>query len=130
MILATQQDVEDRLRRDLVDPDETEYIDVLLEEASVLVEGYLSERGITYSDGDTIPRAVVIVVSRIVARALTANVPAAQEGATSLQAGQFSVRYGDPVSSSVFLSSTDRKWLRSLVPGMVSVSLVSDRYGS
>lgn len=126
MILATQSDVEDRLRRDLT-VDEGEYIDALLEEASVLVEAWLTKKGITYTDAGDVPRVVAIVVSRMVARALTTETPGGQEGVTSLQAGQFSVRYGDPVTSSVFLSSSDKKWLANLFDSMVSIPLTSDR---
>ena len=126
MILATQADVEDRLRRELTS-DESEYLDALLEEASVLVEAWLSRRGITYTDIDDVPRLVVIVTARMVARALTTEVPGGQEGATSLQAGQFAVRYGDPVTSAVFLSSSDKKWLSNLFDSSVSLGLVSDR---
>lgn len=126
MILATQSDVEDRLRRALT-VDEGEYIDALLEEASVLVEAWLTKKGITYTDAGDVPRVVAIVVSRMVARALTTETPGGQEGVTSLQAGQFSVRYGDPVTSSVFLSSSDKKWLANLFDSMVSIPLTSDR---
>lgn len=126
MILATQSDVEDRLRRALTE-DEGEYIDALLEEASVLVEAWLTKKGITYTDAGDVPRVVAIVVSRMVARALTTETPGGQEGVTSLQAGQFSVRYGDPVTSSVFLSSSDKKWLANLFDSMVSIPLTSDR---
>lgn len=126
MILATQSDVEDRLRRALT-VDEGEYIDALLEEASVLVEAWLTKKGITYTDAGDVPRVVAIVVSRMVARALTTETPGGQEGVTSLQAGQFSVRYGDPVTSSVFLSSSDMKWLANLFDSMVSIPLTSDR---
>lgn len=126
MILATTSDVEDRLRRELTD-DEGEYVDALLEEASVLVEAWLAKQGITYEEEGDVPRLVTIVVSRMVARALTTQVPGGQEGATSLQAGQFAVSYGDPVSSSVFLSSADRKWLNTLLDSAVSLILSSER---
>lgn len=127
MVLATASDVEDRLRRYLTD-DESEYVDVLLEEASVLVVGWLSQRGVTVDEGD-IPRAAVIAVSRMVARAITTpanpNIP---EGASQLNAGPFGVRYSDPYSTSVFLSKSDMVLLRTLTPGVASLRLVSERY--
>lgn len=126
MILATTSDVEDRLRRPLTE-DEGGYVDALLEEASVLVEAWLTKRGITYAELDDVHRLVVIVTSRMVARALTTEVPGGQEDVTSLQAGQFSVRYGDPRTSAVFLSSSDMKWLKNLLDSSVSIPLVSER---
>jgi hypothetical protein len=69
----------------------------------------------------------VIVVSRIVARALTTAVPTGTEGATTLGAGPFSVGFGDPVTSAVFLSSSDKKWLANLFDSFTSIPLISER---
>lgn len=130
MILATTQDVSDRLRRELTDT-ETDLAPILLEEASVLVEAYLRRRGITYSDLSQVPRTVVIVVSRIAARAMTTTIPDVQENAISMQAGaDFSIRYQDPLSSGVVLLAADKRWLHNIIPGYQSASFGSDRYGS
>ncbi len=127
MILATQSDVEDRLRRDLTE-DEGEFIDALLEEASVLVEAWLTKRGITYTDVDDVPRLVVIVVSRMVARSLTnPELPGLPDGANDLGAGPFRAGLSDPYTRNVFLSSADMKWLKNLFDSSVSIPLVSDR---
>lgn len=123
MILATQADVETRLGRDLT-PAEEARLDGLLEEASALVEGYL---GVTYTEDDVIPAVVVVVVSKIVARAITADpetmaVAAMQE---SSQAGPFSTRFRD---NNVWFSKSDKLMLRRVGGGFTSVRLVSDRY--
>lgn len=62
---ATVSDVEARLG-DAIDPDEVKRVEDLIEEATVLVEGYLG------SIPNPVPRAVRIVVSRMVARVLQA----------------------------------------------------------
>ncbi len=119
MILATADDVANRLRRDLTD-DEEDWVSAVLEEASALVEGYL---GVTYTADDDIPSAVVLVVSGVAARSLlspSTNVP---EG-LSLTAGPFSVT---GVRDSLWLSKADKLKLRNLGGGFTSVTLKSER---
>ena len=61
--VATPTDVEKRLGRDLED-DELDVVDGLLEEAEVLIEGYLGKIP------QPVPRRVTVVASRMVARVL------------------------------------------------------------
>ena len=61
--VATTSDVEKRLGREL-DEDETLVVDGLLEEAEVLIEGYLGHIP------SPVPRRIVVVASRMVARVL------------------------------------------------------------
>lgn len=129
-ILATQEDVEARLGRTLTE-DEVLRCPGLLEEASLLVEGYL---GTVFKDpdgvddpGPPIPAAVVVVVSRIVARAFTA--PSQQllpEGARSATAGPYSVSFGDN-RTNLWLSKADKTTLGNLGGGMNSIRLKSER---
>lgn len=121
MVLATQADVEKRLGRDLTD-DELERLDGLLEEASLLVEGYL---GTEYTTD--IPDAVVVVVSRIVARAFTSPSAALlPEGARSAAAGTYNVSFGD-ARTNLWLSKADKTTLRNLGGGFNSILLKSER---
>lgn len=121
MILATQDDVEKRLGRELTDP-ELERLDGLLEEASLLVEGYL---GTTYTGA--IPEAVTVVVSRIVARAFTApNQQLLPEGARSAAAGPYNVSFAD-ARTNLWLSKVDKLTLRNLGGGFRSVPMQSER---
>lgn len=61
--IATPTDVAKRLGRDL-DDDELDVVDGLLEEAEVLIEGYLGKIP------QPVPRRVTVVASRMVARVL------------------------------------------------------------
>lgn len=61
--IATSADVEKRLGRDL-DEDELELVDGLVEEAEMLIEGFLG------SIPFPVPRRVTVVASRMVARVL------------------------------------------------------------
>jgi hypothetical protein len=123
VILATEADVVARLGRDLSDTEE-ERLPGLLEEASLLVEGYL---GVVYTEDDVIPEAVVVVVSRIVARAFTApNQQLLPEGARSATAGIYSVSFGGD-RTNLWLSKADKLSLRNLFSGMNSIPLKSDR---
>lgn len=61
--IATSADVEKRLGRDL-DEDELELVDGLVEEAEMLIEGYLGRIPVP------VPRRVTVVASRMVARVL------------------------------------------------------------
>lgn len=122
MLLAAQADVETRLGRELAE-DEIARLDGLLAEASALVEGYL---GIRYNDDDDVPPQVVIVVSKIVARALGRSseiegMAAAMESANS---GPFGARFRE---SSVFLTKADKLMLRPIGGGFRSIALRSDR---
>lgn len=125
MILATQQDVVDRLRRDLTDA-ELEHVEAVLEEASVIVEAYLARWGIVYEFDIDVPRIVVIVTSRIAARALTAN-PLIPEYTGTLQAGQFSAQLSEAYSSAVYLSRQDKMLLTGVTGTSMSLRLVSER---
>lgn len=116
MILATQAEVEARLGRELSET-ETNRLEGLLEEASALVEGYL---GVVYTD--EVPSVVVVVVSKLVARAFTASTV---EGPSSLQAGPFSVTYRD--NTSLWLSKGEKLMLRNIGGGFTSVPLKSER---
>jgi hypothetical protein len=120
MILATSADVEARLRRELTD-EEAEFIDGVLEEASALVEGYL---GVTYTEDDTIPDVVALVVSRVAARALTAPQVEIPPG-MSLGAGPFTISARD--NSDLWLSRSDKLKLRNIGGGFTSVRLKSER---
>lgn len=128
MILANQGDVEIRLGRELT-ADELALLPGLLEEASLLVEGYL---GIVYKDpsgpdGVPIPDAVVVVVSRIVARTFTAPSPQLlPEGARSAGAGPYTVSFGDS-RTNLWLSKADKTTLKNVGGGMTSVPMKSER---
>lgn len=117
MILASQADVEARLGRALTGA-ETPRLNGLLEEASIIVEGYL---GVVYT-GD-VPAAVSIVVSRMVARALTTSIP---DGVTSEGAGPYQRGYSEGAAS-LWLSKNDKIALRGVKGGVVSVPLRSER---
>ncbi|MFV8169832.1 hypothetical protein [Mycolicibacterium peregrinum] len=112
MALATSQDVADRLGRPL-STDETARVTGLLDEASVMVEGWLR------CVPDPIPDAVKIVVSRMVARVLAVggadNAP--EPGVSQLQAtmGIFGVNRSfssDATSGGVWLTKQDKATLR------------------
>lgn len=123
MLLAVQADVETRLGRDLTESEEAR-LDGLLEESSALVEGYL---GIVYEDGDAIPSAVVIVVSKIVARAIggSAELDALAASMEQTNAGPWGARFRD---SNVYLTKADKLMLRPIGGGGYSVvTLRSER---
>lgn len=113
---CTQDDVENRLRRPLTTT-EINYLDSLIEEAQVLVEGYLRCPPGAYPEPDDVPAAVRVVVSRMVARVITqeANTPAELLGATQIgeTAGPFSsqVSFGQPRFGSPWLQKSDRESL-------------------
>lgn len=127
MLLATQEDVGDRLGHPVTE-DEEDAVEKLLEEASVAVEEYI---GHYYEDGDTVPRAVSIVVSRMVARRMntdtsTESVP---DGVNSLGATDFQAGFAEPfVSMGVWLNRFDKMMLRRYRVGAASVQMSSDRY--
>lgn len=82
-LLATLTDVTARLGGDL-EPEKEGSALGLLEEASALVEGYLGRVP------DPVPRAVSVVVSRMVARVLQAPAPSFSVDTISQSAGAFS----------------------------------------
>lgn len=115
MIPVTQQDVEDRLRRELTD-DELEALPGANAEASALVEGYL---GLQYDPDDPeapIPAAVVVTTSRVIARmyetatsALPAGVDSLSRGMGSLSASTHFV--ADATSGGPWLTTVDKTTL-------------------
>jgi len=117
MALATAADVGDRLGRSLTAA-ETAKVDGLLEEASALVIGYLGcDPTDTSVEPPTVPAAVAIVVSRIVARVFEQTASAAEFGseATTDSTGPFSttVRYGAGTTSGApWLTKADKLTLR------------------
>lgn len=82
-LLATLSDVSERLGEE-IQQDKIATVEGLLEEASVLVEGYL---GRSFED---VPRPVSVVVSRMVARVLQAPAPSFAVETLSQSAGAFS----------------------------------------
>lgn len=90
--LATQTDIEQRLRRPLTSS-EAEFLPGMIEEAQLLVVAYLGCGPDPYPEGE-IPDAVRVVTSRMVARVIAEGdaIPAEQYGATQvgLAAGPFS----------------------------------------
>lgn len=117
MALATAADVGDRLGRSLTAA-ETAKADGLLEEASALVIGYLGcDPTDTSVEPPTVPLAVVIVVSRMVARVFEQTASVAEFGseATTDSTGPFSttVRYGAGTTSGApWLTKADKLTLR------------------
>lgn len=128
MVLATRQDVADRLRVPLADAPSDDDLKPLLEEASVMVEEYLRR---TYATGDTVPRAVAIVVSRMVTRRLSADEDDADsvpDGVSSLGATDYTASFAEPfVSVGVWLNRTDKMMLRRYRKSAVSIAVSSDR---
>lgn len=117
MALATAADVGDRLGRSLTAA-ETAKVDGLLEEASALVIGFLGcDPTDTSVEPPTVPAAVAIVVSRIVARVFEQTASTAEFGseATTDSTGPFSttVRYGAGTTSGApWLTKADKLTLR------------------
>ncbi|PJE24734.1 MAG: hypothetical protein CK431_04350 [Mycobacterium sp.] len=125
MKLATRQDVSDRLEGELSDDVDVE---ALLDEASVTVEEFLRR---TFTEDDEIPRAVAIVVSRMVARRLTANgddATSVPDGVSQLGATDYQASFAEPfVSMGVWLNRTDKAMLRRHRISVVSMPVSSDR---
>lgn len=122
--MTISEDVTARLGRELTE-NESARVPGLLVEASALVAGYLDS---AYDADDA---AVVVVESRVVARALTTATAA---GVSSWQqtAGQVSHQQTmTPEAASsggVWLSATDKQMLSGLRSSMTSTLLVSERY--
>ena len=111
-IPVTQQDVEDRLRRSMTN-DEIAQMDGVAAEAGAQVEGHLM---FTYADTDTVPAAVTIVTSRIVARVF--NTPSSvQDGTTSRSASM-----GPLSATTQFLEGATNggPWLSKLEKAMLN----------
>lgn len=68
-VFCTQEDVEQRLRRDLTE-DEEDYLDGMIEEAQLLVVAYLGCAPDAYLTADNVPDAVRVITSRMVARVI------------------------------------------------------------
>lgn len=107
--VATTDDVRTRLGRDL-DEHELAIVDGLLEEAEVLIEGYLGEIP------DPVPRRVTVVASRMVARVLSQpSEDAFFAESVQRSAGPFSetMRYSTGASGgSPWLTAADKQALR------------------
>ena len=107
--VATPTDVEKRLGRDLND-DELTVVEGLLEEAEVLVEGYLGRIP------EPVPRRVTVVASRMVARVLEQpDAEAFYAESVQHSAGPFSEtkRYSTGASGgSPWLTAADKQALR------------------
>lgn len=118
-MLATRADVETRLGREL-DADEIARVDGLLEEASELVIAECRPLP------TPTPSAVRIVVSRIVARALSGPDETPGVESTQVSAGSFQLSRNftsDGVSGGPWLSKTDRKMLRPWRRGVANVRI-------
>lgn len=112
--VATSTDVEKRLGRDLND-DELAVVEGLLEEAEVLVEGYLGRIP------EPVPRRVSVVASRMVARVLEQpDAEAFYAESVQHSAGPFSEtkRYSTGASGgSPWLTAADKQALRRVRVG-------------
>lgn len=112
--VATPTDVEKRLGRDLED-DELAVVEGLLEEAEVLVEGYLGRIP------EPVPRRVSVVASRMVARVLEQpDAEAFYAESVQHSAGPFSEtkRYSTGASGgSPWLTAADKQALRRVRVG-------------
>lgn len=112
--VATPTDVEKRLGRDLED-DELVVVEGLLEEAEVLVEGYLGRIP------EPVPRRVSVVASRMVARVLEQpDAEAFYAESVQHSAGPFSEtkRYSTGASGgSPWLTAADKQALRRVRVG-------------
>lgn len=108
-LIATPTDVEKRLGRDL-DDDELAVVEGLLEEAEVLIEGYLGKIP------QPVPRRITVVASRMVARVLEQpDAEAFYAESVQHSAGPFSEtkRYSTGASGgSPWLTAADKQSLR------------------
>lgn len=128
MIPVVQQDVVDRLRRNLT-TDEVSWLAATVDEASALIEGYL---GVTYAVGDDVPEAVIVVTSRVVARILTmaaSGLPSQMDSVTRGM-GSFSATTqftADATSGGPWLTKSDRMTLAQFrLGGAMTIPLVRE----
>ena len=126
-MIVTQPQVEQALRRPLTES-ELEALEHLVREAQVLLSAYLK----TDYAVATVPMAVTVVATRMVARALNVNPDTI--GVASEQAGtgpyQYSRSYIPETRTGnvIYLSKTDKEMLGGLKPsGIGSVRLKSGR---
>ena len=125
MALATQEDVELELGRELSEVEEAR-APRLLSKASSVVIGWTGQ---DFEPGP-FPETVIGVVAEMVARSLVTS-PAGGAMPEQQGAGPFSVRYGSNVSSGgVWLTAADKMALRPyrLGGGVTSVRMVGERY--
>lgn len=113
--------MEARLRRTLTDPGEVDVLDGVIDEASVLVEGYLQ---IDYDGDHPAPQAVIVVTSRVIARMLdsTGNLPAMADS-LSRGMGSFSATthlVADSTSGGPWLTKSDKMALEPYRAGGVA----------
>lgn len=111
--LATVEDVEKRLDAEL-DADARTRVEALLEEATVLVEGYLG------TVPDPVPRAVRVVVSRMVAQVIQSPDTGFYTENESFTAGPFSktIQFANGGNGGApWLSSTAKTTLRRFRSG-------------
>lgn len=133
MIPVIQKDVEDRLRRPLVDPDEVDVLAGVVEEAGVLIEGYLR---VEYDPtSNPAPRPVVIIASRVVARMIgdSLGLPAQADSLTRGM-GSFSATthlVADSTSGGPWLTKTDKMALEPYrIGGVACLPLTREGYVS
>jgi len=123
MSYATDSDVVLRLGRNLTTA-ESQRVDVLLDDASAVVDGYC---GRTFT---TAPTAVVGVVAKMVARSF-GRAASGGEFVDQETAGPFTTHFAAAVSGGdVWLSAADKLALRSARRGggLSSVQFVGERY--
>lgn len=129
MIPVTQTDVEARLRRTLT-AEEINQLPGEIEEASIIVEGYL---GVEYTAGNPAPLAVKVVTSRVIARMVndTGGVPA---NADSFSRGMGPMNVtthlvADSTSGGPWLTKSDKMALHPYrIGGVVSIPLSREGY--
>ena len=125
MALASLPDVEARLGRSL-SPDEILRVGALLEDASAVVIGHCRRDFLE----PPVPSAVVGVVAKMAARALSAATNTGGGMAESQAAGPFSVKYtAASTTGDVWLTAADKLALRPYCSGgLASIGLVGARY--
>lgn len=108
LLVTTADEVSKRLRMD-IDPDDHEFIEGLIEEAGILIDGYLGKIP------HPVPHAVSVVASRMVARVMESPTDGFGQESSSYSAGPFSknVTYSAGASGgSPWLTAVDKKSLR------------------
>ena len=126
MALATQADVEARLRRSLTTAEELS-IEADLDDASAAVIGYCRQD----FEPAPYPTAVVGVVAKMVARSYTRTDSSAGGFVEQQNAGPFGVRYSSASSvGDMWLTAGDKLALRPyrIGGGLVSVQAIGERY--